>query len=75
VDWCAARDVEAHGVPVPDNMHNRLKIQEAAAGWQLFLVDNDLRWRALGKPFIHETAAGNAGQIVLAAPKLLRRNA
>jgi hypothetical protein len=74
-DWSDARDVVLRGRAVPDDVEGKLKIQAATAGWQLFMADSDLRWRALGKPFILEAAAENAGQIVLAAAKLLHRKA
>jgi hypothetical protein len=73
-DWSDAQEILMHGINLPDEMQHKLRIQAAAAGWQLFMADNDLRWRALGKPFVLETAAENAGRIVLAAAKLLHRN-
>jgi hypothetical protein len=71
-DECQAeRYVKAGGIPTPDDLCGQLKIQQAAEGWQLFLVDGNLDWRPIGAPFAHETAAENAGQAVLAAARLL----
>jgi hypothetical protein len=70
--WQAARDAETNGRPIPDDLLNDgLMIQQAAKGWQLFLVQNQ-HWRPIGRPFATEPAAENAGQIVLAAAKILR---
>jgi hypothetical protein len=70
-DWSDARDVVLRGRAVPDDVEGMLRIQEAGRGFQLFMVAPDLRWRALGRPFTQETAAENAGAIVLAAMRLV----
>jgi hypothetical protein len=70
-DWADARDVVLRGRAVPDDVTGMLRIQEAGRGFQLFMVAPDLRWRALGRPFTQETAAENAGAIVLAAMRLV----
>jgi hypothetical protein len=72
LDWTTAREIERTGLPVPDDLRAKLMIQELGAGWQLLMADNALRWRPIGKPFAQESAAENAGRIVVAAAKLLQ---
>jgi|SRR6516165_8159080 hypothetical protein len=73
LDWTTAREIERRGINTPDEMLHKLMIQQLGAdSWQLLMADNALRWRPLGKPFLMENACENAGQIVLAAAKVLR---
>jgi hypothetical protein len=70
LDLRTARDFARRGAPVPDDVRGTLKIQEATLGFQLLMADSDLHWQALGKPFMQEAAAENAGRAVLAALKI-----